>query len=84
MTKSGLVAVFTLMAIVALVPLPVVAQSTERPMPMRTPDGQPDISGIFTFRTLTPLQRPTALEGKESLTAGSSHTTSSGTSAASS
>ena len=34
---------------------------------MRTPDGQPDISGIFTLRTLTPLQRPAALAGQERL-----------------
>ncbi len=38
-------------------------------MPMRTPDGQPDISGIFTFRTLTPYQRPEQFAGKETLTA---------------
>jgi len=38
-------------------------------MPLRTPDGQPDISGIFTFRTLTPLERPAALEGQETLSA---------------
>jgi len=34
----------------------------------RTADGKPDISGTFTFRTITPLQRPTALAGKEALT----------------
>ena len=34
---------------------------------MRTADGQPDISGIFTFRTLTPFQRPAALEGRDRL-----------------
>ena len=36
-------------------------------MPMRTPDGQPDVSGIFTFRTLTPLERPSQFEGVETL-----------------
>ena len=36
-------------------------------MPMRTPDGQPDVSGTFTFRTLTPLQRPQQFEGLETL-----------------
>lgn len=36
---------------------------------IQTPDGQPDISGIFTFRTLTPLQRPAALEGQDTLSA---------------
>ena len=38
---------------------------------MRTPDGQPDISGIFTFRTLTPLERPQALAGQDTLDAES-------------
>ena len=52
--------------VLILAPLPVAAQNDT---PMRTPDGQPDISGIFTFRTLTPLQRPTALEGQDTLSA---------------
>ena len=39
------------------------------PSSMRTPDGQPHISGIFTFRTLTPLQRPEALAEKSALDA---------------
>jgi hypothetical protein len=33
----------------------------------RTPDGKPDLQGTFTFRTITPLQRPAALAGKETL-----------------
>ena len=33
----------------------------------RTPHGDPDISGIFMFRTITPLERPASLEGKETL-----------------
>ena len=45
----------------------VIAQSGDRAMPMRTPDGQPDVSGIFTFRTLTPLERPREFEGQEQL-----------------
>ena len=47
--------------------IPANAQSAEAETVMRTPDGQPDISGIFTFRTLTPLQRPAALEGQDRL-----------------
>ena len=35
----------------------------------RTLHGDPDISGIFTFRTLTPLERPSALEGRTALSA---------------
>ena len=54
-----------LLALVAATPA--LAQSGGDGMPMRTPDGQPDISGIFTFRTLTPLERPGALEGKDRL-----------------
>ncbi|MCY4028972.1 MAG: hypothetical protein OXH75_21975 [Acidobacteria bacterium] len=54
-------------AFLALAALPAAAQSGAAPEPLRTPDGQPDISGIFTFRTLTPLQRPSALEGQETL-----------------
>jgi len=54
-----------LLALVATAPA--LAQSGGDGMPMRTPDGQPDISGIFTFRTLTPLERPGALEGKDRL-----------------
>ena len=47
--------------------LPASAQSGAAEEPWRTPDGQPHISGTFTFRTLTPLERPTALAGQERL-----------------
>ena len=47
--------------------IPASAQSAASETVMRTPDGQPHISGIFTFRTLTPLQRPAALEGQDRL-----------------
>ena len=46
---------------------PVLAQSDEPTMPMRRPHGDPDISGIFTFRTLTPLQRPQQFAEQETL-----------------
>ena len=53
--------------VLALVPM-AAAQSGEPTMPMRTPDGQPDVSGTFTFRTLTPFERPTQFDGRENLT----------------
>jgi hypothetical protein len=36
--------------------------------PPRTPDGHPDLQGIWTNSTLTPLERPRDLAGKEFLT----------------
>ena len=36
--------------------------------PPRTPDGQPDLQGIWTNATLTPLQRPAELGDKQFFT----------------
>ncbi len=52
---------------VALIAAPVAAQSGSEVQ--RTPHGDPDISGIFTFRTITPLERPAALAGRTNLSA---------------
>ena len=69
MIRKSLAAFFTMTIVLTLLPQSAVAQSTDRTMPMRTPDGQPDISGVFTFRTLTPFQRPTEFDGQENLSA---------------
>ena len=69
MLKHTVAVCCTLTIIVTLTASPAVAQSGERTMPIRTPDGQPDVSGIFTFRTLTPLERPRQFEGTETLSA---------------
>ena len=61
-----LAAVFT---VVALVPVFAAAQSTNTSTPPRTPWGQPDLQGIWDFRTITPLERPEELADKEFLTA---------------
>ena len=34
----------------------------------RAPDGHPDLQGVWSFATLTPLERPSAFAGKETLT----------------
>ena len=54
---------------------PAIAQSTAAAVkatsawtPPRTPDGKPDLQGIWTNGTLTPLERPRDLSGKEFLT----------------
>ena len=67
MLKNSLTALFALTIVLTLVPQMVVAQSGDANMPMRTPDGQPDISGLFTFRTITPFQRPEQFADVETL-----------------
>ena len=36
--------------------------------PSLTADGQPDLQGVWLISTATPLERPKALEGRQSLT----------------
>jgi len=64
MRHRCLTAVFTMIVGVALSAIPVAAQTAPR-----TAWGQPDLGGIWDFRTITPLQRPTAQAEKEFLTA---------------
>ena len=68
MTTRCFAASLTIAAL-SFAPSAVFAQSTDSPKPMRTADGHPDLSGVFTFRTLTPLQRPETLTGQETLSA---------------
>jgi hypothetical protein len=61
-------AMLSVLAVTMLVPASAAGQSPTW-TPPRTPDGKPDIQGTFTFSTITPLQRPEALAGKDVLTA---------------
>ena len=60
-------AAFAVAAAVLAAPPPAPAQPAGGAMPMRTPDGHPHISGVFTFRTLTPMQRPTRFADRATL-----------------
>ena len=53
------------MYVACLIPQPVAGQVWTPP---RTPDGQPDLEGVWAITVLTPLERPRELAGKEFLT----------------
>jgi hypothetical protein len=44
------------------------SSSTRTWTPTRTPDGQPDLQGIWTNATITPFERPAELAGKATIT----------------
>jgi hypothetical protein len=67
MRNRLLVTGFALLATVSLAPRHATAQGTAS-TPSRTPDGRPDLTGTYSFSTVTPLQRPDALAGKDTLT----------------
>jgi len=56
------------LALTALVFTLLAAGSVAGQTPPRAADGRPDLQGIWDFRTMTPLQRPTDLGDKEFLT----------------
>ncbi len=64
MNHRYVAASLSVIVVITLSVIPAAAQSVPR-----TPWGQPDIQGIWDFRTITPLERPTALADKEFLTA---------------
>ncbi len=63
----------TAFALACLVPGVAAGQVETEPRsgwtPPRTPEGVPDLQGVFTFRTITPMQRPAQLEGRVTLSA---------------
>ena len=63
MHRRHLVAMLSVIAVVALVPVGAAAQTAPR-----TPWGDPDLQGSYTNKTTTPLQRPEDLVDREFLT----------------
>ena len=64
MSHRCLAAVFTLYVVIALPTIHAEAQTAPR-----TTWGQPDLQGVWDFRTITPLQRPEDLADQEFFTA---------------
>jgi hypothetical protein len=67
------VGVLTLLAVVASVENTVMAQAPKQPAAARPPsprtsDGRPNLQGTWSFATVTPLQRPKEMAGREKLT----------------
>ncbi len=67
MNRRRFAAFLTVSAVASL--MPVAASGQAATAPLRTPWGQPDLRGIWDFRTITPLQRPEDLAEREFLTA---------------
>src|SRR5438105_7773211 len=68
-TSMGGLAV--VIAVALLAPVPVAGQTTvpaEAWILPRTPDGRPDLQGVWDYRTITPLERPKDLGTKEFFT----------------
>ena len=69
LASMGLVATVIVVVSLALVPVAAQAQMAAagtRTAP-RTAWGQPDLRGIWDFRTITPLERPSELAGNRFL-----------------
>ena len=63
--RSHPVLLSTAVAAMTLAPLPTTAQTGSDTWSVpRTPDGQPDLQGVWDFRTITPLERPAELAEK--------------------
>src|SRR5580700_9522025 len=55
----------TLILALGAITFPAAAQTAAPPL---TPDGQPDLRGVWLDNSATPLERPKALEGRQFLT----------------
>src|SRR5215470_16227961 len=64
MSRFRLISVVLFTAVFAVAP----ATAQKKWTLARTPDGQPDLQGVWGFATITPLERPNELAGKQFFT----------------
>ena len=67
MTIRGFVLFTNNCALALLLSIPAAAQSSSDSASLRTVGGHPDLSGVWDFRTVTPLERPAEFENQEFL-----------------
>ena len=67
MTIRPFVCLASSFAMALLLSLPAAAQSDGDSAPLRMLDGHPDLSGVWDFRTVTPLERPEEFADQEFL-----------------
>ena len=69
MRRRCIATVCVIGAVASLVPFPAAGQPVPGWTLPRTPDGQPDLQGAWSYATITPLERPSEYAGREVLTA---------------
>jgi len=67
-TTAGLLVVALMSLSAAAGEAQTASKTAKKPALPRTGDGRPDLQGTWDFRTITPLERPSALGGKQTLT----------------
>ena len=68
MSHRHLAPLLTVIVVISLAPVAAAGQATTTSTAPRTPWGDPDLQGTYTNKTITPLQRPEELAGREFLT----------------